>query len=54
MPVSGFVTTNYVTITGGEGSLKSIVFGDGTAWITGPKNGTSNDGSISAVTDCAT
>ena len=52
VPVSAFTTSNYVTITGDDNSLTSIVFGDGTAYITGPKNGSGDAATISAVTDC--
>jgi hypothetical protein len=52
VPVSAFGTEDYVTITGGNDSLDSIVFGAGDAYITGPKNSGGSDATISAVTDC--
>ena len=52
VPVSAFSNSDYVTITGGEGSLTSIVFGGGEAYITGPKASGGSAATISAVTDC--
>jgi hypothetical protein len=52
VPVSAFQSSDYVTITGGNDSLDSIVFGAGDAYITGPKNSGGSDATISAVTDC--
>ena len=52
VPVSAFSSYDYVTITGGEGSLTSIVFGGGEAYITGPKASGGSAATISAVTDC--
>jgi hypothetical protein len=64
MGVSAFATaaeTNFVTITGAEGKLLSIVYGDGggsiNPTITGPTvgdNSGANDGVIGAKTDCVT
>jgi hypothetical protein len=50
--VSAFETTNHVVITGDNDSLKSIVWGNGTAYIIGPKSASGNDGTISSTTDC--
>jgi hypothetical protein len=52
IPVSAYTSSNFVTITGDNDSLDSIVFGAGTAYITGPANASGNPATISAITDC--
>jgi hypothetical protein len=52
--VSAFSGTDYVTITGGNDTLKSIVFGGGTAYITGQKTGSAENVTIKSTTDCTT